>query len=93
MVWMLTFGVAQMKATDAAREAARALARGESTDQAIRLAHEVAPGARVIISEQGDTVRVRVSGVVPSPGGVFDALRGTTHGEATALREEVDDAG
>ena len=91
MVWMLSFGVAQMKATDAAREAARALARGESVDQATHLAHQVVPGAEVTISERDGTIEVLVNGKVPSPGGVFDALTGTTHGEATALREVVQD--
>ncbi|KQY62696.1 MULTISPECIES: TadE family type IV pilus minor pilin [unclassified Nocardioides] len=93
MVWLLTFGVAQMKSTDAAREAARALARGETADRAVALAHEVAPGASVSISEGDGTVTVVVSDQVPSPGGVFDGLSGDTHGEATALREESDDAG
>lgn len=92
MVWMLTFGVAQMKATDAAREAARALARGEPPDEAIRLANEVSPGSLVTISDRGDTVRVEVSGRVPSPGGVFNGLTGSTRGEATALWEETDGA-
>lgn len=91
MVWMLTFGVAQMKTTDAAREAARALARGDSPDRAIGLAHEVVAGAEVGISEEGDTVRVTVEAEVPSPGGLLGAISGTTHGEAVALREETSD--
>ncbi|QIX28232.1 pilus assembly protein [Nocardioides sp. JQ2195] len=89
MVWMLTFGVAQMKATDAAREAARALARGESPERATGLAREVVPGADVSVDEEGDTVRVTVEARVPSPGGLLDAIGGTTHGEAVALREET----
>ncbi|KRF16560.1 hypothetical protein ASG90_09765 [Nocardioides sp. Soil797] len=92
MVWMLTFGVAQMKSTDAAREAARALARGESPDRAAALAHEVVAGAEVSIVEEGDTVRVTVEAQVPSPGGLLDGINGTTHGEAVALREETSDA-
>ncbi|WP_067438602.1 TadE family type IV pilus minor pilin [Nocardioides jensenii] len=91
MVWMLTFGVAQMKATDAAREAARALARGESRADAVALAQRVAPGAEVSVSQLGDMVVVVVTGSVPSPGGLLDAVSGSTHGEATALREEVND--
>ena len=36
MVWLVAVGLAQMRATDAAREAARALARGESGDRGAR---------------------------------------------------------
>lgn len=91
MVWMVTFGVAQMKTTDAAREVARALARGETQADAVGLAERVAPGSRVEVSSNGDTVVVVVTDSVPSPGGVFDSLSGTTRAEAVALAEEVSD--
>lgn len=91
MVWMLAFGVSQMKATDAAREAARALARGEPPDRATDLAHEVAPGAEVSIVDDGDVVRVVVEAAMPSPGGLLDGISGSTRGEAVALREETGD--
>lgn len=91
MVWMLTVGVAQMKSTDAAREAARALARGESPDRATALAREVVAGAEVSVVDEGETVRVTVESPVPSPGGLLDGVNATTHGEAVALREETGD--
>lgn len=91
MVWMLTFGVAQMKTTDAAREVARALARGEPEGEAIGLAERVAPGARVEVTSREGTVVVVVTDDVPSPGGVFDLLSGTTRAEAVALAEETDE--
>ncbi|MDN5892988.1 MAG: pilus assembly protein [Nocardioides sp.] len=90
MVWMLTFGVAQMKTTDAAREVARALARGEPTAEAVALAERVAPGSHVQVTARDGTVVVVVTDAVPSPGGVFDGLSGTTRAEAVALAEEVD---
>ncbi|SOD63192.1 TadE-like protein [Streptomyces zhaozhouensis] len=47
---------------DAARGAARAAARGESREQVVRVAREVAPGdARVEISREGQLYRVTVS--------------------------------
>lgn len=91
MVWLLTFGVAQMKATDAAREAARALARGESPQTAVGLAHRVVPGSEVSVSEGAETVTVVVVGQVPSPGGLLGGISGTTRGEASAALEEVPD--
>lgn len=92
MVWMVTFGVAQMKTTDAAREVARALARGEPQAEAVGLAERVAPGSLVQVSRDGESVVVVVTDSVPSPGGIFDSLSGTTRAEAVALAEEVTDA-
>jgi Flp pilus assembly protein TadG len=92
MVWMVAFGVQQMKATDAAREAARALARGESPEDAIALARQVVPDADVEVSESGGRVTVVVRAEVSSPVGPF-SLGGSTHGEAVALVEESEEGG
>ncbi|MDT0200557.1 TadE family type IV pilus minor pilin [Nocardioides sp. AE5] len=88
MIWMVAFGVNQMKTTDAAREAARAIARGESPEEATALAHQVMPGARVEISRTGDQVVVVVTARIEAPLVPFD-LAGTTEGTATALLETV----
>ncbi len=88
MVWLVTVGVAQMKVTDAAREGARALARGESPDRAAELARTAAPGAEVSLAEGDGTVVVTVRQRVTPPGGVLDALgAATVRSEATALAE------
>jgi Flp pilus assembly protein TadG len=52
-------GGADLRVTDAAREAARAAARGDRA-AGVRLAHEAAPGAAVAITESGDSVTVVV---------------------------------
>lgn len=88
MVWMLGFGVTQMRATDAAREAARALARGDSPEQAVALAHRVAPGARVQVVRSDDKVEVVVVADVAAPVGL-DSLGGSARGEAVALVEDT----
>lgn len=93
MTWMLSFGLAQMRSTDAAREAARALARGESVAAATALAHRVSPGVEVRISRDAERVHVTVVDRVEVPGGMLDALGGVTHGEAVALVEEGTDNG
>lgn len=73
----------QIQCTDAAREAARLVARGE-TEQARQVATRIAPsGSTVTIAVTGDTVEVTVAA---RP--VGDLLPGlTTHAQAYAVRE------
>jgi Flp pilus assembly protein TadG len=90
MVWLVSLGLTQMQVTDAAREAARAVARGESRDRATGLARRAAPGAEVTIGEEGGTVVVSVRRRVGPPGGVLDGLAGATlEAEAVALAEDT----
>jgi Flp pilus assembly protein TadG len=90
MVWLLTLGVAQMKVTDAAREAARALARGEPVDSAVQLAQRAAPGASVTIEHEDGMVVVTVRQDVSPPGGVLGGAFGVAEvsSAATALDED-----
>lgn len=77
---------AQMRCVDAAREAARALARGESISAARSLANTAGPhGAALATSEHGDRVEAEVRGTVAPIGGLFPAF--TVHAAAVALRE------
>src|SRR3546814_15948142 len=69
MVWMVAFGVQQMKATDAAREAARAMARGESSADATELARRVVPGAQGSVRESDGRVPGDDGAEVASPAG------------------------
>lgn len=73
----------QIQCTDAAREAARLVARGE-TEQARKVAAQIAPsGAAVTIAVTADTVTVTVAA---RP--VGDVLPGVSlHAEAYAVRE------
>ncbi|WP_110207435.1 TadE family type IV pilus minor pilin [Nocardioides daejeonensis] len=89
MVWMVAFGVGQMRTTDAAREAARALARGESEAQAAALVAAVDPGATMRVRIDGDRVVVTVTRAVAGALGVFGGLTGTTRATATAALEET----
>jgi hypothetical protein len=57
----ITAVIGQLRCTDAAREAARLVARGER-DRAEAAVRSVAPaGARVVVHPEGDAVRVEVS--------------------------------
>jgi hypothetical protein len=80
----LAVGVAQLRCVDAAREGARAAARGESGDQvqaAIRAA--APPGAGISVTVGPRLVRVAVSTAV-KPVGPFAAAVGAVHITATA---------
>ena len=77
LVWLLAVGLVQVRATDAAREAARALARGEDRTAAVALATRVAPpGSVVEVSTDGEQVRVTVHSTVEGPGGLWSVLPG-----------------
>jgi Flp pilus assembly protein TadG len=89
MVWLVTVGLVQMQVTDASREAARALARGESVEQATGLARQAAPGSVVTTSVRDGLVVVRVERAVAGPGGALAGLPGAeVRSESTALAEQ-----
>jgi Flp pilus assembly protein TadG len=74
LVWLLTIGIAQVRMVDAARETARAGARGDSTVEAIAWGRRVAPGATVTLSSADGDVRATASDVVEPPGGLLGFL-------------------
>lgn len=90
LVWLLAVGAGQLRAVDAARETARALARGETPEAAVAVGEQVAPdGATVRVSTVDGQVHVTVTGEVAGPGGIFDALPAARlHAEAVAVLEE-----
>lgn len=89
LVWLLAVAVAQVRTVDAAREAARALARGDDPDAAVALGEQVAPdGVRITVVRSGDRVVVRARGRVSGPGGLFGAIPGASvRAEAVAIAE------
>ena len=90
LVWLLAVGAAQVRTVDAARETARAVARGDDEDVAVARGMRVAPpGSTVTVARGGGEVRVTVSGEVSGPGGLFAHLPApTVHAEAVAADEE-----
>ena len=90
LVWLLVVGAAQVRTVDAARETARALARGDDQAGAVARGLEVAPeGSRVAVSRGDGEIRVTVTGRVSGPGGLFGHLPSPTlHAEAVAADEE-----
>ncbi|MPZ61355.1 MAG: pilus assembly protein TadE [Propionibacteriales bacterium] len=75
LVWLIGVGIAQVRCVDAARDAARALARDEPRAVAAKLARQAAPdGAAVSFTESTGMVEVEVSYAASPPGGLLDGL-------------------
>ena len=89
LAWLVTLGVTHARVVDAAREAARVVARGESPATGTELARRVGPaGTRVAVTGDGDTVQVTVTAPAPAPGGIFGFLPAPQlHARAVSVRE------
>lgn len=89
LVWLQAVGAAQVRVVDAAREVARAVARGDDPAAARAVGERIAPsGARVVIEVDGSRVVVVATARVQGPGGVMGALSGVeVSSEAVALVE------
>lgn len=89
MAWLVSLGITQVRALDAARETARAAARSEATGDALALGRRVAPtGSHISVSRQSGTVVVQVSSPVTGPRGLFGDLAGfRVTAEAVAAQE------
>lgn len=90
LVWLLAVGAAQVRTVDAARETARAVARGDAVADAVAVGQRIAPDSAQVRVEQADgQVVVRVSGRVAPPGGLFAGLGSApVRAEAVAVVEE-----
>ncbi len=91
MVWLISAGAGQVRAVDAARETARALARGDERAEALAVGRRIAPeGARIEVERSGGDVVVRVRAAAPGPGGLSRVLPEVSlSAEAVAVEEEV----
>jgi hypothetical protein len=72
MAWLVSLGITQVRALDAARETARAAARSDGAGQAVSLGRRVAPaGSRISVRRDGQAVVASVSSPVRGPAGLF----------------------
>ena len=89
MAWLVSVGITQVRALDAARETARAAARSYGPGQALALGRRVAPaGSKISVGHSGHTVVVSVDSPVTGPVGLFGhwaAFR--VNAEAVAAQE------
>jgi Flp pilus assembly protein TadG len=88
LVWLLAVGEAQVRMVDAARETARAAARGDAEVEAVARGEQVAPGATVtVVKRDGDVVSTASDSVAP-PGGLLAFLPAAhVHAQAIAAAE------
>lgn len=91
LVWLVAVAVAQVRTVDAARETARALARGDDQAAALAVGERIAPdGVGLTVSRSEGRVVVRATGRMSGPGGLFSALPGVhLDAEAVALAEST----
>lgn len=75
----------QIRCTDAAREAARLVARGEQ-DRAADAVHQIVSGGTLSVVSSGDSITVTVAD--PAVGGLLPGVR--VHADAYAVREPDD---
>lgn len=89
LLWIVSLGFTQVQLVDAAREAARLVARGESAGAAAAVARRHAPpGATVQIDSDGGLVTVRVSARSRLPLPLFRHVGGRTmHASAVSADE------
>lgn len=88
LVWLLTIGVAQVRMVDAARETARAGARGDTESAAVTRGRQVAPGARVTLTTNNGEVVATASDLVGPPGGLLGFLPDVrVHADAVTTAE------
>ena len=77
LVWLLAVAVGQARTVDAARETARALARGDDEAAALAIGRQIAPaGVRIVVDRGAERVVVRADGRIAGPGGLFAGLPG-----------------
>jgi Flp pilus assembly protein TadG len=88
LVWLLTIGLAQVRMIDAARETARATARGDTEAAAVSRGLQVAPGAEISVARRDVRVVATASDEVAPPGGLFGFLPPVrVHAEAVTEAE------
>jgi len=89
MAWLVSLGITQVRALDAARETARSAARSDGAGQAVALGRRVAPvGSRIAVRRDGQAVVVTVSSPVRGPAGLFGSWSSfRVRAEAVAAQE------
>ena len=95
LMWLVSVAAAQIRCADAAREAARALARGDQSADAEAIMARTAPrGSSMTSQVHDDIVEVRVRADVRPPGSLGRLLPDSTVvGSATAWLEPETNAG
>jgi hypothetical protein len=92
LVWMLSVGIAKVETVDAARDAARAIARGDDPAQAVATAARTAPpNSDIHIDYAAGLVTVTVSATVQPPGWLLAQLPAVSIGSRASTLLEGDE--
>lgn len=90
-LWLVGTVITNVRCIDAARDTARAVARGESLESARQLGERAAPpGATIAITRQDVTVRVEVVATASKPRGLLAALPHPTPKATAVIQTEPD---
>jgi hypothetical protein len=93
-LWAIAVGGSQVRCIDAARDAARAVARGESDSAAVTAARLAAPpGAQVTVTHEGQTVVVGVSARIGLGKGALASIPAPTVTASATAQLEPSSAG
>ncbi len=91
LIWLITVGIAQVRVVDAARDTARALARGDDEVVAVAVGLRSAPtDADATVTRDGSTVTVEVTSVQTAPGWLLVPMPALTIGSSSTVEVEVD---
>jgi Flp pilus assembly protein TadG len=89
LVWMVSVAIAQIRVVDAARDAARSVARGDDSATAAAQARRGTPeGAHVVIERTADTATATVSVRVSAPNWLLVPLPAVTVESQAAVEVE-----
>lgn len=91
VAWLVSLGIAQVRTVDAARDAARALARGDDERQAVAIAQRTAPeGAEISFTESESSVTVSVTFRAKPPGWLLMPMPEVSIGSESTVELEDD---
>lgn len=91
MVWLVSLGSAQAELVDAARETARALARGDAEPVAIARGRDAAPeGTSIEVVREGAVLHVVARVDVAAPVATFGLMVAHEHAEAATEVESCE---
>ncbi|MEV7398361.1 TadE family type IV pilus minor pilin [Aeromicrobium sp. NPDC092404] len=89
LLWIISLGLTQIRITDASREAARMIARGEAVQDARDVARRHAPeGAKVSVDTESGTVTVTVTARSRMPVPFFSSVGSRTMDSASVAAVE-----
>ena len=90
LLWIVSLGLTQVRVTDASREAARVVARGESIGSAQVIARRQSPpGAKVVVDSDKGIVTVTVSVRSRMPVPFFDGIGARTMRSSSVAAQET----